>query len=126
MHQNNIENITSLHKHMLRQNTGRSIVRPTLTKLIDVVVPSISKRRILHFLTMSLISFVSFAISIRLFSSSMEHLYIFLIYLTRNSSTQHTTPHRHRKKHRLNEGRANGTPHRAPRKRDQLTEIAAY
>lgn len=49
---------------MLKQNTGRLIFRPTLTKLIDVVVPSMSKSKILHFLTISAISLSSFAILI--------------------------------------------------------------
>lgn len=47
-----------------RQNTGRSItIGPTLTKLIDVVVPSMSRSRIFTFFAMSPIPFDLLAIS---------------------------------------------------------------
>lgn len=74
-----IKSIT--HIHRAKQNTGRSIIRPTLTKLIDVVVPSMSNKRILHFLTISPISLFSFAISTRLYYLFKEYFWGFLILL---------------------------------------------
>lgn len=72
---------------MIRKcRAGRSAVGPTLTKLIDVVVPSMSNSKILHFFTMSPISLFSLAIS------TLQHLLltqyfreILYFYLTRNS-----------------------------------------
>lgn len=69
----------------MKRCAGRSAVGPTLTKLIDVVVPSMSNSKILHFFTMSPISLFSLAIS------TLQHCFcpstfanILYFYLTRN------------------------------------------